>query len=108
MKLDNLRGSGITKLFPARSIDYLPRRFALSIFNVFSNSDIVNITVELLDYFSFSRNCFLDTLSLFSYCTVFSIFLEMLDFFWKDDGGRSSFCFMIAYVAEGHIAAKYF
>ena len=28
MKLDNLRGSGITKLFPARSIDYLPRRFA--------------------------------------------------------------------------------
>ena len=58
MKLDNLRGSGITKLFPARSIDYLPRRFALLIFNVFSNSDIVNITVELLDYFSFSRNCF--------------------------------------------------
>ena len=81
MKLDNLRGSGITKLFPARSIDYLPRRFALLIFNVFSNSDIVNITVELLDYFSFSRNCFLDTLSLFSYCTVFSIFLETLDFF---------------------------
>ena len=32
----------------------------------------------------------------------------MLDFFWKDDGGRSSFSFMIAYVAEGHIAAKYF
>ena len=42
--------------------------------------------------------------------TVLSLqyFLEMLDFFWKDDGGRSSFCFMIAYVAEGHIAAKYF
>ena len=106
--VSDLRVSGITKLFPARSIDYLPRRFALLIFNVFSNSDIVNITVELLDYFSFSRNCFLDTLSLFSYCTVFSIFLEMLDFFWKDDGGRSSFSFMIAYVAEGHIAAKYF
>ena len=79
------------------------------IFDVFSSSDIVNITVKLLDYFSFSRNCFLDTLSLFSYCTVFTIFLEMLDFFfWKDDGGRSSFSFMIAYVAEGHIAAKYF
>ena len=65
MKLDNLRGSGITKLFPARSIDYLPRRFALLIFNVFSNSDIVNITVELLDYFSLVNIKFLSSIGLF-------------------------------------------
>ena len=56
--VSDLRVSGIAKLFPARSIDYLPRRFALLIFNVFSNNDIVNITVELLDYLALAEPVF--------------------------------------------------